>query len=167
MFSLNGPINAVLYVQICSCFLQTSENINKKVTFIMTFTVTFIFSIDILPIQNALRRYSANCCPIGLCPNFLLLNYLNPFQLLISHKQCNPSHDTYDDKSQHHSPGLPHFGPPTLVSIQQSTCGRNMRSYRDSNKRLPVAVALKFAVRVVQSFIKGHRKSGVIPIKAF
>ena len=32
-------------------------------------------------------------------------------------------------------------------------------------KRLPVAVALKFTVHVVQSFIKGHRKSGVISIK--
>ena len=29
-------------------------------------------------------------------------------------------------------------------------------------KRLPVAVALKFTVHGVQSFIKGHRKSGVI-----
>ena len=28
-----------------------------------------------------------------------------------------------------------------------------------------VAVALKFTVHVVQSFIKGHRKSGVISIK--
>ena len=32
-------------------------------------------------------------------------------------------------------------------------------------QRLPVAVALKFTVHVVQSFIKGHRKSGVISIK--
>ena len=32
-------------------------------------------------------------------------------------------------------------------------------------KRLPVAVALKFTVPIVQSFIKGHRKSGVISIK--
>ena len=31
--------------------------------------------------------------------------------------------------------------------------------------RLPVAVALKFTVHGVQSFIKGHRKSGVISIK--
>ena len=31
--------------------------------------------------------------------------------------------------------------------------------------RLPVAVALKFSVHVVQSFIKGHRKSGVISIR--
>ena len=30
---------------------------------------------------------------------------------------------------------------------------------------MPVAVALKFTVQVVQSFIKGHRKSGVISIK--
>ena len=29
------------------------------------------------------------------------------------------------------------------------------------NKRLPVAVALKFTMHVVQSFIKGHRKSDV------
>ena len=28
-----------------------------------------------------------------------------------------------------------------------------------------IAVALKFTVHVVQSFIKGHRKSGVISIK--
>ena len=40
----------------------------------------------------------------------------------------------------------------------------NRGSYRDSNKRLPVAVALKFIVHGVQSFIKGHRKSGVISI---
>ena len=33
------------------------------------------------------------------------------------------------------------------------------------NRRLPVAVALKFTVHVIQSFIKGHRKSGVISIK--
>ena len=32
-------------------------------------------------------------------------------------------------------------------------------------KDLPVAVALKFTVHGVQSFIKGHRKSGVISIK--
>ena len=32
-------------------------------------------------------------------------------------------------------------------------------------KQLPVAVALKFTVHGVQSFIKGHRKSGVISIK--
>ena len=32
-------------------------------------------------------------------------------------------------------------------------------------ERPPVAVALKFTVHVVQSFIKGHRKSGVILIK--
>ena len=30
---------------------------------------------------------------------------------------------------------------------------------------LPVAVPLKFTVHVVQSFIKAHRKSGVISIK--
>ena len=30
---------------------------------------------------------------------------------------------------------------------------------------VPVAVALKFTVHVVQSFIKGHIKSGVISIK--
>ena len=39
----------------------------------------------------------------------------------------------------------------------------------DSNsynyKRLLVAVALKFTVHGVQSFMKGHRKSGVISIK--
>ena len=32
---------------------------------------------------------------------------------------------------------------------------------RKRTLRLPVAVALKFTVRVVQAFIKGHRKSGV------
>ena len=35
---------------------------------------------------------------------------------------------------------------------------------RDSNCQ-SIAVALKFTVHVVQLFIKGHRKSGVISIK--
>ena len=37
--------------------------------------------------------------------------------------------------------------------------------FHTGRKRLPVAVALKFTVHAVQSFIKGHRKSGVISIK--
>ena len=45
--------------------------------------------------------------------------------------------------------------------------GRKRReSYiRIFRQLLPVAVALKFIVHVVQSFIKGHRKSGVISMK--
>ena len=37
--------------------------------------------------------------------------------------------------------------------------------YSPDIHNMPVGVALKFTVHGVQSFIKGHRKSGVISIK--
>ena len=49
--------------------------------------------------------------------------------------------------------------------MQVLSNGRKRTGGNGRKRTLPVAVALKFTVHVVQSFIKGHRKSGVISIK--
>ena len=51
-----------------------------------------------------------------------------------------------------------------MITYVADTGRKRTLSYRYS-RRLPAAVALKFTVHGVQSFIKGHRKSGVISIK--
>ena len=59
--------------------------------------------------------------------------------------------------------------PPEIQSREGKlrTCGshRCVGGVVEIQTGLPVAVALKFTVHGVQSFIKGHRKSGVIPIE--
>ena len=51
-----------------------------------------------------------------------------------------------------------------LSGYVQVTAKTNI-SVGGEQQRLPVTVALKFTMHVVQSFIKGHRKSGVISMK--
>ena len=50
-------------------------------------------------------------------------------------------------------------------SIRWQVTGRKRTGSHRAITKVPVAVALKFTVHVVQSFIKGYRKSGVISIK--